>query len=186
MRKTAAIWAAIVVIFAQSAVAASIGELLEQDSEFSIFVKALKKCSLWGRLAEGGSVTVFAPTDAAMRQEGSDFLLGTVLMTKWNEQRLSDLMSFHMTFNMRLDPESFDDAVALDTHAESCLRVRRIGTRIRVGPEAFVTRHLPADNGIVYVIDRLLWQPWQGDRRCDGSAIENSDVASDRRLSAAP
>jgi hypothetical protein len=44
--------------------------------------------------------------------------------------------------------------------------VWRMGSAVRVGPEAVVTNYMAADNGMVFIIDRLLWQPWNDDSGC--------------------
>jgi len=47
--------------------------------------------------------------------------------------------------------------VQLQTLANVSLDVTRVGTGIIIGRHAVVTGRIVADNGIAYVIDRLLW-----------------------------
>jgi hypothetical protein len=37
---------------------------------------------------------------------------------------------------------------------------------MHIGPEAVVTGSVAVENGMVYMIDRLLWQPWENDGAC--------------------
>jgi uncharacterized surface protein with fasciclin (FAS1) repeats len=148
-----------------AAMATPINDLLE-SSEFEIFSAALKQANLWDRITSEDGVTLFLISDEAMRDEGSAFLLGEVLMTESNQQRLVDLMSYHVSFSGPLLPEAFRGEAILTTGAGGCLPVFRLGTGLRVGPEAVVVDVKHVDSGIVYVIDRLLWQPWQDDEKC--------------------
>jgi uncharacterized surface protein with fasciclin (FAS1) repeats len=148
----------------RTSVALPINEVMD-SGEFKIFSTALKKAGLWDRAAKDG-VTLFAVSDKAMRDEGSVFLLEKVLVTRYNQQRLLKLMSYHVYFGAPLFPNDIQREVKLDPEVGSCLSVYRSGTGIRVGPEAVVTDVKVVDGGIIYVIDRLLWQPWQDEDNC--------------------
>jgi uncharacterized surface protein with fasciclin (FAS1) repeats len=126
----------------------------------------LKKAGLWDRITSEDGVTLFVISDKAMRDEGSAFLLEKVLVTKYNQQRLLNLMSYHVYFGAPLFPNNIRREVNLKLEMESCLSASRSGTGIRVGPEAVVTDVKLVDGGIIYVIDRLLWQPWQEEKSC--------------------
>ena len=152
-------------VLPQAATASPIDKLLE-SGEFEIFSAALKQAGLWDRITSENGVMLFLISDEAMRNEGSAFLLGEVLTTKSNQQRLVELMSYHISFSGPLSPDAIQGEVMLRTSASACLPVFRLGTGLHVGPEAVVTDVKQVENGIVYVIDRLLWQPWQDDARC--------------------
>ena len=150
----------------QPAAAASIKAVLEADGKFGIFAAALKKSGLWETLATRDPVTLFVVSDEAMQDEGSAFLLGTVLMTDANQERLVALMSHHMLVGPEFSVEEVATEVTLNTSIGSCLLVYRLGSSLRVGPEAIVTEQVAVDNGNLYVIDRLLWQPWDEEGPC--------------------
>lgn len=152
----------------QHAVAEPIGAILETRSEFSIFARALRQSGLLGRLKTDGRFVLFAVSDQAMEEEGSSFLLNSVLVAPLNEERLVTLMSYHVVPALGLLPDGFTHPVQLETLASTCLSVSRVGQRLQVGPEAFVAGAISADNGTIYALDRLLWQPWQGGKRCGG------------------
>jgi uncharacterized surface protein with fasciclin (FAS1) repeats len=162
----AAVTAGAAALLAEPASAERVDKVLASQNEFSIFTNALRKSGLWEQIQTRDAVTIFAISDKAMSDEGSTFLLDKVLLTNSNQERLFDLMSYHVLFGTTLNPEGIDGEVKLDTAEDSCLVVWRMGTAVRVGPEAVVTSHMAADNGVVYVIDRLLWQPWDDQRSC--------------------
>jgi uncharacterized surface protein with fasciclin (FAS1) repeats len=149
----------------RTSVAHPINEVID-TGEFKIFSAALKKGGHWDRITSGNGVTLFVVSDKAMRDEGSAFLLEKVLVTKYNQQRLTKLMSYHAYFGAPLFPDAIQHEVKLDPGTGSCLSVSRSGTGIRVGPEAVVTDVKLVDNGIIYVVDRLLWQSWNDEENC--------------------
>jgi uncharacterized surface protein with fasciclin (FAS1) repeats len=153
------------VVLPQPAAALSIETVLEAK-EFSIFTNALKKSGLWDRIAMEGAVTLFVVSDQAMKNEGSDFLLEKVMFTKPNEERLQNLMAYHLLIGSSILPEDVGNEIRLNTSVGSCLLVYRDASGMRVGPEAIVTSSVAVENGMIYVIDRLLWQPWENDGPC--------------------
>ena len=171
--------AAALVAIASSAAAEPVKALLESNAELGVFTRALKQSGLWSGLEAGGPVTVFAPSDRALRDEGATFLLAEVLTTEPNRQRLSDVMAYHVHVGLSLSPEDISEhrIVAGDG---TCFLLYRSGSAIRMGPEAAVVRHIAADNGGVYVIDRLLWRTWDGRDLC-GSAAGKEQARIGRR-----
>ena len=147
-------------ILPQTALALPIGEFLE-SGEFRLFSTALKKAGLWDRITSEEGITLFVISDKAMRDEGSAFLLEKVLLTRHNQQRLRNLMLYHVYFGTPLRSDNIQREVRLGAETGPCLSVSKSGRGIRVGPEAVVTDVKQVNSGIIYVIDRLLWQPWQ-------------------------
>ena len=96
-----------------------------------------------------------------MRDEGSAYFLERVVQTKQNQQRFVALMSHHVGFAPVLLPDRIGSGMDIRTSAGGCLSVFKVGTGIRVGPEAVVTDVKHVDSGVIYIIDRLLWQPWK-------------------------
>lgn len=102
-----------------------------------------------------------------MINEGSAFLLGRVLLTKSNIERLADLVLHHIVPARRLTLDQLEGC-DLPTLAHVSLRVDRLGKALVVGGWAVVTDRKVADNGIIYIIDRLLWpRDWQGRQAAD-------------------
>jgi len=149
----------------RTSVALPIKEVID-TGEFKIFSTALKKAGLWDRITSEDGVTLFVVSDKAMRDEGSAFLLEKVLVTRYNQQRLLNFMSYHTYFGAPLLQNDILREISLNPGTGPCLTVYRAGTSIRVGPESVVTDVKLVDSGIIYVIDRLLWQPWQAEASC--------------------
>ena len=136
---------------------------LTADDRLALFANAVEQAGLSERLKEAGPFTLFVPLDQAMVNEGSAFLLRRVLLTKSNTERLADLVLHHVVPARRLTPDQLD-SVSLPTLADVSLRVDRLGKALVVGGWAVVTDRKVADNGIIYIIDRLLWpRDWQSD-----------------------
>jgi len=78
-------------------------------------------------------------------------------------------MLYHVYFGMPLLSHDVQREKRFNAETGPCLSVSRSGSGIRVGPEAVVTDVKQVNSGIIYVIDRLLWQPWQGQASCHES-----------------
>ena len=159
-------------IFAVPAGAASVMERLQEDGNLSIFATAVQKAGLGDRLSGPGQITVFVPSNRAMRNEGSAFLLESVLLSDGNEGRLSDVVSHHVVQGLQLRAGAIAETKDIDTLSRSCLRIERFGSALKVGPEAVVTKRLAADNGVILIVDRMLWAPWQNASACEDSMLQ--------------
>jgi uncharacterized surface protein with fasciclin (FAS1) repeats len=146
---------------------APVHDLINSDTQFQLFAAALKQTPLWSMLQQEQSVTLFLPTDKALRDEGSAFLLEHVLIAHSNQERLQEVLSYHVFPGVQLDREGVRDA-NLRSLRGTCFPLYRSGSGLRIGPEAVVTSHITADNGGIFVIDRLLWRPWDGSSHCAG------------------
>ena len=142
------------------------GDLLEEvstDERLALFSNAVEQVGLSERLKDAGPLTLFVPSDQAMINEGSAFLLEGVLLTKSAAEQLADLVLHQIVPARRLTPDQLD-GVDLPTLSGVPLRVDRPGKALLVGGWAVVTDRKEADNGIIYVIDRLLWpRDWRPD-----------------------
>lgn len=139
-------------------------DLLKADDNLTIFVNALEQSDLLETLERNGPFIVFAATDSAMKNEGSAFLLETVLLTKSNRARLIKLLSYHIVPGPHAAFKDIAAPMKLNTLASSCLSIDRMGSALKVGPESFVTGSVSGDNGTIYFIDRLLWEPYESSK----------------------
>ncbi len=126
------------------------------DSRLALFANAVEHAGLSENLKGSGPVTLFVPSDQAMVNEGSAFLLEGVLLTKAAAAQLADLVLHHIVPASLATPVRLD-GVDLPTLAEVPLRVDRVGKGMLVGGWAVVTDRKVADNGVIYLVDRLLW-----------------------------
>ncbi len=134
------------------------------DSRLALFANAVERAGISERLEEAGPFTLFVPSDQAMINEGSAFLLERVLLMKSAAGQLADLVLHHIAPVGLATPVRLA-GVDLPTLANVPLRVERVGKGMLVGGWAVVTDRKVADNGIIYIVDRLLWpRDWQSNR----------------------
>jgi uncharacterized surface protein with fasciclin (FAS1) repeats len=145
-----------------SASTASGADVLDETkgwNEFSTFSEAIEATDLKTTLAGDGPFTVFAPTDAAFAQLPE----GTVdkLMTRENRAQLETLLRHHVVDGKRLaanaipqrvDPMGGGEITA--TMSGGQLILRSAGED--EDQSARVIGDIPADNGVIHVIDSVL------------------------------
>ncbi|HSR72087.1 MAG TPA: fasciclin domain-containing protein [Kiloniellales bacterium] len=140
---------------------ADLHETLSADGRLELFAKAVRETGLSNLLTEAGPFTLFVPSDRALADEGSAFLLERVLLTESNSERLTDLVEHHIAASTRLVPNR-PVGVEVTTLSGPPIRIDSQGSARIVDGRAVVTDHAVADNGVIYVVDRLLWpRDWQ-------------------------
>jgi uncharacterized surface protein with fasciclin (FAS1) repeats len=150
------LFTAITASSAGQAISEDLSQAISLDERTTLFANAVVKAELNDMLTEPGPFIVFIPSDKAMTDEGSAFLLNGVLLTESNAGRLADLVRHHVVRASDQTVKLSSD-LELQTLANVPLDVARVGTGIVVGRHAVVTGRLIADNGIAYIVDRLLW-----------------------------
>jgi uncharacterized surface protein with fasciclin (FAS1) repeats len=144
------------------AVSADLAQVISSDPRLTLFARAITRAGLAPTLREPGTIA-FLPSDKALVNEGSAFLLDNVLLTDANAGRLTDLVRHHIV-RARRDAPKLNGRDQLQTLAGVPLVVTRVGTGLLVDCCAVVTDRIAAENGVVYVVDRLLWprdRRWQ-------------------------
>jgi uncharacterized surface protein with fasciclin (FAS1) repeats len=127
--------------------------------EFSTFSEAIEATDLKDTLAGGGPFTVFAPTDDAFAQLPEGAL--DELMTQENRAELQTLLRHHVVAGKRLasnaipqriDPMGGGEITATMSGGQLILRsAGEDGNQ-----SARVVGDIPADNGVIHVIDSVL------------------------------
>ncbi len=159
----ACLWVPLLFGLSPHARSANLYQTVSAEKELSLFSNAVEQAGLSDKLKEAGPITLFIPSDQAMANEGSAFLLEGVLLTRSAAGQLTDLVLHHIVPAECLTADQLD-SVVLPTLANVPLSVVRVGSGVVVGRSAVVTDRKVADNGIVYVIDRLLWpRDWQAE-----------------------
>lgn len=138
------------------ALSADLEQALSTDKRVSLFANAAAKAGLGAVLKRPGHFVLFIPSDRALAREGSDFLLSGVLLTEPNADRLADMVRHHVARVDEQTTELVQDA-ELQTLANAPLDVKHVGKGLMVEGYAAVTDRIVADNGVVYIVDRLLW-----------------------------
>jgi uncharacterized surface protein with fasciclin (FAS1) repeats len=123
----------------------------QNNPDFSTLVQAVQAAGLDDTLAEGGPFTVFAPTNEAFNKlpDGAlDFLLQPE-----NRDLLSDVLKYHVV----------PDRVPASDLRTGGLETLNGGLAVRVTPDqtivndaSVIAPDVPASNGIIHAIDRVL------------------------------
>lgn len=150
-----AMFAALAGVTAGGAAAGSLYEEVAADKRLTLFAGAMEQAGMADMLKQGGRYILFVPSDQAMANEGSAFLLRGVLLTPANAGRLKDLVSYHIVPADGLKPDEIRDE-DLATMRGVPVQVTRYGKARMVNGWAAVTERREADNGVLYIVDRLL------------------------------
>ena len=140
---------------------ASGADVLEQikgSDEFSTFSQAIEATDLKDTLAGDGPFTVFAPTDAAFAQlpEGAV----DELMTPENREELEALLRHHVVEGESLPSNAIPERIEPMEGGEITATMSGGQLMLSGGEDAQSVRvvggDLPADNGVIHVIDTVL------------------------------
>ncbi len=137
-------------------------EQLLSDSSVSVFAEALEQSGVLNGLDSRMKYTMFVPADSALAAEGSKYLLETVLVAEGNEQRLQQVLSYHI-----VEGEVGFETRTVPTIDGSCLDLAVDGDKISVGLESQVLSSEIKGNFTIYQVDRMVSQRWDDARLCD-------------------
>ena len=145
---------AVLVGFSGVAAAKDIVETAKSAGQFSILLKAARVAGLDKTLAEPGPYTLFAPTDAAFNALPPGML--DMLMKPENKDLLKQVLGYHTLFG-RLTTQDLknDKSAAVTTNGQSVVLAKKDGA-VMVNDAKIVRPDLPADNGVIHVIDKVL------------------------------
>lgn len=134
---------------------ADLYEEVTADERLTLFANAIEQAGLSDMLKQEGPFILFVPSNQAMTNEGSAFLLNSILLTKSNAGRLKDLVSYHIVPTKQLAGNEASD-VNLPTMTNTPLYMARLGEARVINGWAVVTDRKETNNGVLYVVDRLL------------------------------
>ena len=123
------------------------------SKDHSTLVKAVQQAELVDALSNAGPFTVFAPVNAAFDQLPG----GTLddLMKDENREKLADILQYHVFLGV-LRAEIIQDGQNLNQVNGGNVKVSKNGEDIVLKNIAKVIATVPASNGIIYVIDKVL------------------------------
>ncbi len=133
-----------------------VASAIRNSGDLGLFAGVLRDADVNAILQRDQGWTLFVPSDSALRNEGSAFLLEDVLRTPANAGRLLDLAQSHVVRGT-LEARDLEDRVHVPTLAGARLSIERVGDGLRVGGHAMVVDRIETANGMIYVVDRLLW-----------------------------
>ncbi len=138
----------------QTTKATTIVDVAANDKNFSTLVRALKVSDLVDTLKGKGPFTVFAPTNDAFEKLPKGNLED--LLKPENKEKLQALLKRHVVKGRETSSE-----VARKTKIRpmsgTTVQIRAKGDQVRIGNATIRQTDLEAENGVVHVIDRVLF-----------------------------
>ncbi len=136
----------------------NLGELAQAASSqgsFTILTKAVQAAGLTSNLTSQEPYTVFAPTDEAFNALPT----GTVdnLLKPENKQKLVQLLSYHVVPGRITSSQLKSGNVK--TVAGNNVTVSVSGSGVTVNKAKVVQADIPASNGVVHVVDKVILPP---------------------------
>jgi uncharacterized surface protein with fasciclin (FAS1) repeats len=124
-----------------------------ESKDHSTLVKAVQQAELVDALSNAGPFTVFAPLNAAFDQLPTGTLED--LMKEENKDKLADILQYHVFVGV-LRADMIQDGQNLGQVNGGNVKVSKQGEDIILNGSAKVIATVPASNGIIYVIDKVL------------------------------
>lgn len=126
------------------------------SKDHSTLVAAVKAANLVDALSNAGPFTVFAPTNAAF-----DALpAGTVdgLLKPEKLETLTDILQYHVSLGV-FKSETFTDGQVIGQVNGGNIRITKKEGKLFVNGEAEIIASIPASNGMIHVINKVLLPP---------------------------
>jgi uncharacterized surface protein with fasciclin (FAS1) repeats len=136
----------------------TIVDIAASDGRFTILVAALQATGLDEVLATGGPFTVFAPTDAAFSNVLR--LLGIGASDLLGNPELADILLYHVVSGA-VTSDIAAGLTSATTVEGSNLRIGQggpLGIQLN-GASNVIIADIIASNGVIHVIDNVLWPP---------------------------
>jgi transforming growth factor-beta-induced protein len=145
---------ALVAGLAVAASAADIVETAVSAGNFTTLVAAVKAAGLVDTLKGAGPFTVFAPTDEAFAKLPA----GTVEGLLKDLPKLKDILTYHVVPGkvMAADVVKLTKAKTVQG-AEIAIKVE--GSKVMINDATVLITDIPASNGVIHVIDRVILPP---------------------------
>ena len=154
----------------------SIPQVAKTAGQFSTLLAAVDAAGLTETLLGRGPFTLFAPTDEAFAKLPN----GTVqeLLKPENREKLRTILTYHVIAG-RVTAAQARGVTTAETVAGQSLRITTNGDQLRINDAVVRIADVPASNGIVHVIDRVLL-PSDRPTGAAASALELLDLAITR------
>lgn len=154
----------------------SIPQVARNAGLFSTLLTAVEAAGLTETLLGRGPFTLFAPTDEAFGRLPA----GTVkdLLKPENREKLVTILTYHVVSG-RVTANEASGLRSAETVARQPVRITTSGNDLRINDATVRIADIPASNGIVHVIDRVLL-PSERRMTGDESALDIVDLAISR------
>ncbi|MES2523750.1 MAG: fasciclin domain-containing protein [Gemmatimonadota bacterium] len=132
---------------------ASIPQVARTAGQFTTLLAAVEAAGLTETLLGRGPFTLFAPTDDAFRR-----LPGTTvkdLLRPENREKLATILKYHVVAG-RVTAAQASALRSAETVAGATVRISTSGDELRINDATVRIADVPASNGLIHVIDRVL------------------------------
>jgi uncharacterized surface protein with fasciclin (FAS1) repeats len=143
----------------EPATEAELGNLVEQatsNEQFQTFTKVIEAAGIEEMLAQEGPYTVFAPTDEAFAELPPETL--EQLLLPENREVLAQLLSYHVVPGAITSSEIQSGDVETLAGAPVFIEVSEEGI-VTVNNATVTQADIPASNGIIHAVDRIVLPP---------------------------
>ena len=143
--------------------------------EHTSLVAALAHANLVGVLSGDGPYTVFAPTDSAFEEIGSNL---SDYDTDEENETLAKILSYHVAMGSVMSSE-FEDGMEINSLIQEPITVNIYGQGAVVlnGESSVTTADVETSNGIIHIIDKVLIPPSMSpDTPSEGEICYNMDT----------
>lgn len=137
---------------------ADIVDVAVAAGDFKTLAAALKAAGLVDTLKGAGPFTVFAPTDAAFAKLPA----GTVetLLKPENKEQLTAVLTYHVVPGKIMAADAAKASEAKTVNGAP-LKIAASGDKVTINDANVVKADIPASNGVIHVIDKVLLPPKQ-------------------------
>lgn len=139
----------------RESVSGDIVAVILSDSRFTTLATVLKATGLLDQLKEGGPFTIFAPTDEAFAALPEGML--EMLLRPENIEQLRNLLKYHVIPGEVTSEELSSGEV--QTVEGSSVNVDAESDGVMVEDANLIDTDIPANNGVVHVIDKVMVLP---------------------------
>lgn len=126
------------------------------SKDHTTLVTAIKAASLVDALSNAGPFTVFAPTNEAFALLPSGTVDG--LLKPEKNETLTDILQYHVSVGV-FKTEAMTDGQTIGQVNGDNITISKKDGKIIINGNASIVATVPASNGIVYVIDKVLLPP---------------------------
>ena len=126
------------------------------SKDHSTLVKAVQAAELVDALSNAGPFTVFAPTNAAFDQLPAGTVEG--LLKPESKDDLANILQYHVSLGV-LKAESLSDGQVIGQVNGNDIQISVKDGQVMINGTAKIVASVPASNGIIHVIDKVLLPP---------------------------
>ncbi len=141
----------------------NIWQIANADDRLKIFAMALAAAGLDEISQQPGSITVFAPSDAAFAKVPPEIV--ERLSDPQNKDELAQLLAYHAIGDKTLtstDILKLNLPASLQTLAGTYITVSKQGNQVKINDATVVAVDISASNGVIHIIDAVLMPPSSG------------------------